>query len=391
MSDSAALLEAVVAAPDDDAPRLVYADALQTAGNPRGELIAVQCELARLGCAPSDQLFLEWVGDELADDGGRVAKLRARESALLKKHGGTFEAECFPRGLAPPRAEFWRGFPERITWNLREAAEGSFAQLVARCPVSYLMLSNAKDVAELNAFVEAPAVERVRELYDIDGYGVAVYAAAPLPGLRRMILNHAGGPHQLDVLPRATWLSGLTGLVLGGFSLSKSVADVAATLARTTKLEELQLVDTRIGAAALRTLSFPKTVRVLGLRHAKLAAGEAAPILAKLGASLAALDLRTNKLGLADIEELAKGDAPLRVLALEKCGLADAMLAPLESSSLLARLGALDLRKNALTDDVVPMLAGAKRLRTLLIGGNDLTPKGKAALKESLPHTRIYA
>lgn len=37
------LLEAILAAPDDDAPRLVYADALLDRGDPRGELIVRQC------------------------------------------------------------------------------------------------------------------------------------------------------------------------------------------------------------------------------------------------------------------------------------------------------------------------------------------------------------
>jgi uncharacterized protein (TIGR02996 family) len=37
------LLRAVLAAPDDPAPRLVYADALMRSGDPRGEFIALQC------------------------------------------------------------------------------------------------------------------------------------------------------------------------------------------------------------------------------------------------------------------------------------------------------------------------------------------------------------
>jgi uncharacterized protein (TIGR02996 family) len=43
-----ALLDDIIAAPDDDAPRLVYADWLLAREDPRGELITVQCELARL-------------------------------------------------------------------------------------------------------------------------------------------------------------------------------------------------------------------------------------------------------------------------------------------------------------------------------------------------------
>lgn len=40
------LLAAVLAAPDDDAPRLVYADALIQRGDPWGEMIVISCELA---------------------------------------------------------------------------------------------------------------------------------------------------------------------------------------------------------------------------------------------------------------------------------------------------------------------------------------------------------
>jgi uncharacterized protein (TIGR02996 family) len=43
---TADLLEAIAAAPDDDAPRLVYADWLIERGDPLGELIALQCRLA---------------------------------------------------------------------------------------------------------------------------------------------------------------------------------------------------------------------------------------------------------------------------------------------------------------------------------------------------------
>jgi uncharacterized protein (TIGR02996 family) len=43
-----ALLQAVLEAPHDDAPRLVYADRLIERGDPRGELIVVQCAMERL-------------------------------------------------------------------------------------------------------------------------------------------------------------------------------------------------------------------------------------------------------------------------------------------------------------------------------------------------------
>jgi uncharacterized protein (TIGR02996 family) len=51
--DERALLAAIVAAPDDDLPRLVYADWLEENGRPeRAEFIRVQIELSRLGFSP---------------------------------------------------------------------------------------------------------------------------------------------------------------------------------------------------------------------------------------------------------------------------------------------------------------------------------------------------
>jgi uncharacterized protein (TIGR02996 family) len=51
MTDDQALLAAVLAAPDDDAPRLIYADWLDEHGQAeRAEFIRVQCELARVEC-----------------------------------------------------------------------------------------------------------------------------------------------------------------------------------------------------------------------------------------------------------------------------------------------------------------------------------------------------
>jgi uncharacterized protein (TIGR02996 family) len=46
--DEAALLSEIRARPDDDGPRLVFADALSERGDPWGELIVAGCELARL-------------------------------------------------------------------------------------------------------------------------------------------------------------------------------------------------------------------------------------------------------------------------------------------------------------------------------------------------------
>jgi uncharacterized protein (TIGR02996 family) len=48
MTHDEAFLQAILEAPDDDTPRLIYADWLDDQGDPRGEFIRVQCRLARL-------------------------------------------------------------------------------------------------------------------------------------------------------------------------------------------------------------------------------------------------------------------------------------------------------------------------------------------------------
>jgi uncharacterized protein (TIGR02996 family) len=53
------LLETIAADPEDDGPRLVYGDLLLARGDPRGELVQVQCRLARAGLADDERLQLE--------------------------------------------------------------------------------------------------------------------------------------------------------------------------------------------------------------------------------------------------------------------------------------------------------------------------------------------
>jgi uncharacterized protein (TIGR02996 family) len=87
MTHGDAFLRAIFEAPDDDAPRLVYADWLEENGDPfRAEFIRVQCELARTR-------------------GG--ASLQAREQALLEAYQGEWLG---PLRRWAVRWTFHRGF-----------------------------------------------------------------------------------------------------------------------------------------------------------------------------------------------------------------------------------------------------------------------------------------
>jgi len=91
MSDEDALIAAIIANPDEDTPRLVYADWLQENGRPeRGEFIRLQCQLAQ---SDSD-------AEEVADRAGEL------EAAF-----GTKWLAGRPR-FPWVTWEFSRGFPE---------------------------------------------------------------------------------------------------------------------------------------------------------------------------------------------------------------------------------------------------------------------------------------
>src|SRR5436190_2525391 len=95
MDHAAAFLRAIREAPDDDTPRLVFADWLEERGDPRGEFIRAQCRLAQM---PDDHPARPGLEDHAQD--------------LLARHGDEWAAPL--QGVAEDW-EFRRGFVERVT------------------------------------------------------------------------------------------------------------------------------------------------------------------------------------------------------------------------------------------------------------------------------------
>src|SRR4051794_31473628 len=90
--------------PDDDTPRLVYADWLDEHGDPaRAEFIRVQCELAKL-----------------PDHDPRVRALEDREHELL----GANEGEWFPDATGLHEWEWSRGFVDDVTADHQQLTSG---------------------------------------------------------------------------------------------------------------------------------------------------------------------------------------------------------------------------------------------------------------------------
>src|SRR5271156_4248840 len=89
-----AFLQAIRETPEEDAPRLIYADWLEERGDPRGEFIRVQCTLPRLS----------------ADHPQRPV-LAHREWELLAEHGDEWAT---PLAGIVNGWEFRRGFVEGV-------------------------------------------------------------------------------------------------------------------------------------------------------------------------------------------------------------------------------------------------------------------------------------
>src|SRR6185369_13035646 len=93
MSIDDEFIQTIIADPDDDMPRLVYADWLDEQGDSRGEFIRIQCELAKM-----------------PEDDPRRWDLELRQGRLLRWYGCQWWPDPFnPRNRRP---EFRRGFIE---------------------------------------------------------------------------------------------------------------------------------------------------------------------------------------------------------------------------------------------------------------------------------------
>ncbi len=121
-ADADAFLETIRERPDDDGPRLIYADYLEDKGDPRGPFIRIQCALAKLGEADPRRAFLE-----------------ERERFLLEANRHIWSNSF--RGLTSAE-EFQRGFVETVNIEARVLLLRT-EQLFRLAPIQHLRLLDA--------------------------------------------------------------------------------------------------------------------------------------------------------------------------------------------------------------------------------------------------------
>jgi uncharacterized protein (TIGR02996 family) len=249
MPDAEAFLRAIIASPDDDGPRLVYADWLEENGEPeRAEFIRVQIELARNGIE------------------GR-AELRERENQLLKRYRRYWYDETAT--LLPEHGFlFRRGFVNELGTSMFEFVEIA-EQLYRQSPVQYLRLYAAlapphEQARLVRRLSEIPGLACVRSLSLEDNYigsdGVQALAVCThLVRLETLDLrgNHIG-ERGIRALVEAPWFSHLTAL-----DLVNNDVNAAAAHALGVALDALEAD----GRLRLRQLSLEgNPLRTAGMR-----------------------------------------------------------------------------------------------------------------------------
>ncbi len=301
--DERAFMTAVLEAPDDDTPRLVFADWLDERGTDddraRAALIRAQCRLEH-----------EPIGRERRT-------LERAVKALLKAN-----AARWARPLSAARIghtyEFRRGFLDGLTIS-PTAFVRSGKELFERAPmIRSVRFPNAAN--ELRALAASPFLARLASAdltlmctcgrCGIDAELRNLFKSKHAKGLRHLNVSR----DRIDVdgvraLARSAVLANLTSLDLSGNPLLPEGATALAAARHFTKLTRLNLSGNNLqveGVLALATAKHFPALAKLDLSSNQITAdGVRALVVAPFFNQLTALDLSRNRIGEAGARVLA--------------------------------------------------------------------------------------
>jgi uncharacterized protein (TIGR02996 family) len=316
MTRDAAFLEAIRAAPDDDAPRLIYADWLDERGDPRGEFIRVQCGRVRLPETDPRRAALAARARELleANWGKWVVPLGAFVGRDAARHNAGWVARPFhPSRLA----EFRRGFIDRLPVEAGAFVAGADA---------LIRLAPLRHVSFWGVGLYAAAVAASPHVAGLETLGFVDYFVAPLTAAGARAL--AASPH----------LGRLRGFYTASNDVTDDGARALAAAPWLAALDDLSLIDNGLTAEGVRSLAAaPSPLRLISL------------------------SLDNNPIGDEGAEAIAacRDLARLTYLGLKRCDLGPGGVAALAASPHLAGLTHLRLSSNRLGDDAVEALTAA--------------------------------
>jgi uncharacterized protein (TIGR02996 family) len=388
MSDNPArgFLEDITAHPEDDTPRLIFADWLEEQGDSaHAEFIRVQIERARLP---------KW--------DARQTRLLLREHELLKQQGQKWKEEL-PSIQGIRWEHFRRGFVATATFTdfavLRANAKACWSAapieaisvwrhpqskpIAQIAPIAGLrelsLVGGSIGRRDIDRIADAPLLSKLRSLH--------LFSSMEAEGFRRLITSsHLGNLTVLGAPLNSIGNEGVRALFDADFLTSLEKLDLSRTYDYSRFGED--------EAAGLEALaSWPEKARLRSLwlmGNAMDRDGLRALLRSPLAISLKELILRENRLNGLAMREFgtARPELQLDVLDLSENLLRDLGAAELASAPCLRELKLLRLTKGEI------QLSGARRLaqapflgglRILNVSANRFGPEGLRALLEQKP------
>jgi uncharacterized protein (TIGR02996 family) len=237
--ERAALLAAIVAEPDEDAPRLVYADWLQEHDDEE------QARFIR------DSVALEWLADHEDEKRQRIAR---RLTAVADRNGLRWLEEVGVVGADPV---YDRGMVEAVQYAGAYSFAADAPTLFSRVPVREATiggLTNELDPDWLGVLAEMPDLARLRGLWLMNDWrpvasdGWERFITSPhLAKLQALAVQYAGlDDDDIRALERAEHLTNLEELGLAGNWLTTVGALSVVRCPRLPNLTTLSLAHNNI-------------------------------------------------------------------------------------------------------------------------------------------------
>jgi uncharacterized protein (TIGR02996 family) len=415
MRESDALCRAIVADPDDDTPRLVYADWLQEHDRAEeAELIRVQCALE--ASPPDHPEYVEWQT--------REEELKLWLAAHAPGPEPKFPAGLYVSGGSRRWTDSRRGFPRFLEFDgnaysglkpMRDLAK-AVGKAFAKLPTRWLVVRSVT-LAQLAELLKQPVITGLDTLTlqlgitdDPQDEAARLLAGCPhLSNLRGLFAIFPVGDASAAALARsehltrleslrldscawltaagirslgsAVWFRGLRALDLN--ELSPAAFDELCALDPFPHLHSLELAGGSLPVAAwqafARSKAFPRLTRLQN--YTDMANGQVGALARAAWFRPAALDLTGCAVGNGGAAELAGTPwlASLRRLGLRANGIDPAGFAAIAGSRKLTGLEYLDLAYDSPGARGLKALAGNPALhglKALILAGDDYSARG---------------
>jgi uncharacterized protein (TIGR02996 family) len=340
----AAFLRTILADPDDDAPRLIYADWIDEQGDAdRAEFIRLQIRLARMSYSDPEASGVHMRAEEL-------------------RHAHHVEwMEQLPQFEHVQWQVFHRGFISAVRFDHPDEYQAHAREIFSAAPVRELRLHQFYP-KEAMMLATSGYLRRVRVLDMSDGNSI--------------------GNTGVEALMDSPHLRDLAVLKLARNSFGSAGVRAIAQSSHVRKLRELRIERNELYDDGLFHLaSSPAMAKLVRLDLSRTLTGDDAVVAlsrSKYLTHLEWLDLSYNSLSDRGIVALAESNAlkELRDFFLQGNSITDLGVAALVDTPSIARLERLFLRQNRIRDKGASALVRSpylEQLRELYLGGNGIS------------------